>query len=248
MDHIERLKDILIDNLSFEVTKDGGYSKMRYESYTVMLKVSNYGGTEAEFKLRVRYTSVLFGLMVDDYKDSENMTSVMYSTFKIAATSFGVLKIRFDEITEVRDGDRMEFEIDERTRLLLVRKHGEWYVLDKRIQSPLDFSPRPELECRIEHFESIEDRMGIAIQNFSIKDCNDDTLYVDFEMLATNDNHYKNPFFVYAIIYDRKNNIVRMERDFTGNDGFKGYGKFSVIFRNFDFPISEIGLIRIYPA
>lgn len=248
MNHTEHLKDILVGNLSFDVIKDGGFCKKRYESFTVMLKVSNHGDTEAEFKLRVRYTSVLFGLMVDNYMDSENMTSVMYSTFKISASSFGVLRIRFDEITEVCDGDRMEFEIDERTKLLLFRKHGEWFVLDKRIQNPLDFSEHPELDSRIEHFESIEDRMGIAIQNFSIKDCNDDTLYIDFEMLATNDDYYRNPFFIYAIIYDRNNNIIRMGRDFTGNDGFKGYGKFSVIFRNFIFAIPEIGLIRIYPA
>lgn len=248
MNLMEHLKDIRVGDLSFEVTRDGGYSKKRYDSYTVMLKVTNNGDTETEFKLRVRYTSILFGLMVDDYKDSDNMVSVLYSTFKISPVSPGMIKIRFDEITNIYDGDRMEFEINERTKMLLVRKGGEWFVNAKQIQSPLGFSLHPELESRIEHFESIEGRMGIAIQNFSIKNCNDETLYIDFEILAANDDYYKKPFFIYAIIYDRNNNIVRMERDFTGNDGFKGYGKFSAIFRNFAFPISEIGLIRIYPA
>lgn len=249
MGNNERLKDILVDELSFDVIKDGGYSKKSFESYTIILKVTNHSNAEIDFKLRVRYTSILFGLMVDDfqYKDSENMTYVMYSTYKINQKSFGILRIRFDEITEVCDGDRMELEISERTKLLLIRNKGEWYVLEKQTKA-LDFSRYPEIENLIEHFEAIEDRMGITIQNFCVRDDNEGTLYLDFEIFATRGDYYKNSFCIYAVIYDKGNNIIKMAHDFTGNDGFKGYGKFCGIFHNFDFPISEIGLIRIYPA
>lgn len=245
----ERLKDIIVDKLSFEVIKDGGYSKKNYESYTVILKVTNHSAFEKEFNIKIRYTSILFGLMVDDYKESDNinMTYVRYSTFKIKAGSFGFLEIRFDEIKEVCDGDRMELEISGKTKLLLVRNNGEWFVFDKETKSSV-FLTHPELESQIEHFVAIEDRMGITIQNFCVRYSNDGTLYIDFEVLATTDDYYKKSFCIYSVIYDKVNNIVSMENVFTGNEGFKGYGKYSSIFYNFDFPISEIGFIRVFPA
>lgn len=247
MTNKKRLRDILINELSFEVIKDDGYNKKRFESYTIILKVTNHSVSDINFKLRIRYTSILFGLMVDDFISSENATSLMNSTFIIEQGSFGILRVRFNEITEVRDGDRMEFEINGKTKLLLIRNKGEWFVLDKQTKA-LDFLNYQELESKIEHFETIEDRMGITIQNFSLRYSNDRTLYIDFEIIATNTNYYKKAFCIYTIIYDRDNNIVSMVHDFTGNDGFKGYGKFSGVFHNFDLPISEIGLIRIYPV
>lgn len=248
MTNHECLKDIIVNDLSFEVIKDDGYSKKNFESYTVILKVTNHSASEKEIELTFRYTSILFGLMLNDYKESndENLTRVATSTFNIKPISFGFLRVDFDEITDVRDGDRMELVINEKRKLRLVRNRGEWYVFYKQTKA-VDFSKHPEFNRLIEHFETIEDRMGIIIQNFSVTNCTDGTFYVDFEILATRDNYYKKPFRIYTVIYDRENNIVAMESDFTGWDGFKGYGKFGVNFNNFDFPIYEIGLIRIYP-
>ncbi len=248
MTNHECLKDIIVKELSFEVIKDGGYSKNHFESYTVIFKVTNHSVSEKEFKLGIRYTSILVGLMVNNYIESDDikLSEVGFSTFNIKPNSFGFLEVRFDDIIEVRDGDRMELKIDEDKKLLLARNHGEWDVIDNQTEI-VDFLRHPEMKSLIEHFETIEDRMGIIIQNFSIINTPDRTLYVDYEILATKDDYYKKPFRIYTIIYDMVNNVVRMVYDFTGWDGFKGYGKFRACFNNFDFPISEIGLIRIYP-
>lgn len=171
--------------------------------------------------------------------------------------SFVDVKIQFNVVKEAYNGDRMEIELTESALLPLARCDNQWYwYVDEieyiRSESGLSCEEKnllkKQLKSKIEHFESIDEKFGLSLQNFSFKIDDWNKLQVFCEVLALNGGTLDDGFNVEMAIYDSDNDIVCLQSISKSDDDFKGFEVFGFGPIKLDISLDEISKIRIYPT
>lgn len=232
------------------------------ERFRAILRIKNASETKKRIAIKedgTKYISKKSGLEYA-YQIIPYQFALSEGTF-ISPDSFVDIKIRFDVVKESYSGDRMEIELRDLAKIPLVYLDNQWYWSTDEIEYYGSRSElrqeitreekkllRKQLKSKIEHFESIDEKFGLSLQNFSFEIANWNTLQIFCEVLALNGETPKEDFNVELAIYDSDNDIVRLESISKNGDDFKGFEVFGYGPITLDFPIDEISKIRIYPT
>lgn len=241
---MERLKDKLFNGISFEIIGENHTEEYGTEKYFLNLRITNHNEKKKKIQIDLKYISTKNGF--------KRAYAYEPSTFGypwngiIPDKTFVDLKIEFrDYITSACDGDRIELEVNngKMASLQLIKESGEWMVMDSIERSTYNRN----LKKKIEHYESIEEKLGILLQNFSVKVVEEDALKLFFEVIASNGEVNKESFAIEIAVYDLENNIVFTSSIRKDEDEFTGFEVFSFNNIKLDITVDEIGKIRIYP-
>lgn len=245
---MELLKNIQFQGISFDIIRE----ELRYnKDLYLIMRMTNHNSKKKKLSLNMKYISKSHGLM-----------EVGFMTFDFGYSSGDYLlpnafvdldiKLRNESIKKTEDGDRIEFEVNEGkvASLLLLKQDNQWFIAENNEKfNGLELSHlNKELKERIEHFEGIEEKFGLMLQNFSVRVLNENTIKLFCEVLALNGDVSEEGFNVEVAIYDNENNIhclksiSKYEGDFQGFEVF-GFGEITL-----DIPVVEIGKIRFYPT
>ena len=240
---MQLLKDLDFKGIKFDIIAEG-ISNDCWHWFTITMRTENFNDVKKKVKLNARYISVVNGLI-----DVRTMSpsGMNYDGGRyLQPHSFVDVGIGFEVIKEAHDGDRIELEANDGriASLLLIRASGQWYILETKEQNTIN----RDIKKRIEHFESIDEKFGLVLQNFSVQVEDETSLKLFCEVLALNGEVPEEGFKIEVAFYDMDNNIVGHTSLSKYDDEFKGFEVFS--FGTIRLPISvdEIGKIRIYPT
>ena len=230
---MELLKDKLFNGISFEIIREE-YHKGFPCPFWLFLRVTNFTDHKKKIDVRMNYISIKHGLKHFSDRDF------------IPDNSFVDLRFLYDDITTAYDGDRIEMEINDGkfASLRLVRERNQWMVVESIERSTYN----RELKSKIEHFEAIEEQLGITLQNFSVKVEDENSMKMFCEVLALNGELPKEDFTINVAIYDNNNDIVYTDSESKYADDFKGFEVLTFDHIRLDISVDEISRIRIYPT
>lgn len=237
---MELVKDCNFCGFCFEIL-DGGYLHSRY--YTVILKVRNLLPTRNRIYIEAQYISIERGILNVDHTEP---SKIEYSDgLSMVPNSFVDVKLQFEELQRMRDGDRIELIVNKGkiATLLLLREDEQWYIIQGNDGKSFSMS----LKNKIEHFESIDEQYGLSLQNFSVNVKDDYHLELFCEVLALNDARLEDAFSISYAIYDKDGEIVKCGKNHKWSNEFKGFEVFEFEIELED-SIDNIGKIRIYPT
>lgn len=235
---------IEFEKIRLEVIKEGMASLGWDRKFAITLRITNQNNQTIPVVLRAEYISVSKGLLDGGCE----MSPRMQSGEKLLSDSFVDVKISFDGIKKsiVSDGDRMKLYIPHVASLLLKRDNSLWYFveyIDIRIRNY-------EIKGKIEQFEGIEERLGIAFQNFSVsvKDEHSFELYV--ETLITDEDRCKDSpkIPLQLVVYDYDNNVIHTQGLNLYNNGYSIFQVLKFTVSISDCLLSNISKIRIFPS
>ena len=228
------------------------------ERFRAIIRITNASETKKRIAIKedgTKYISKKFGLEYA-YGINPYQFALSKGTF-ISPDSFVDIKIRFDVVKESYSGDRMEIELRDIAMIPLVYLDSQWYWSTNEIEY---FEIKQEitreemkllkkqLKSKIEHFESIDEKFGLSLQNFSFEITDWNTLQIFCEVISLNGETLKDDFNIELAIYDSDDDIVRLESIYKNGEDFKGFEIFGFGPIKLDFPIDEIRRIRIYPT
>lgn len=258
MQEVLEINGMHLDLLQSDIDKDD----FPCQRFTVILRIKNISDTKKVFSINssnTKYISKEYGLVyaygVYPYQFS------LSTGDNLQPDAFVDLKIRFEVVREAHNDDRMEIEFKDLAIIPLIRWDNKWYwvvdgIEDKR--KPVELNSnlsreekkllKKQLKSKIEHFESIDEKFGLTLQNFSFDIIDRCTLKVFCEVLSANGEVLEEGFNIELAIYDLDNDIVcfkslpKYDGEFGGFEVF-GFGPFSL-----DMPLENISKIRIYPT
>lgn len=228
---MQELKELKIADLSFDIFENRNY---------IILRIINKGRPIKTEVRNSRYISTSRGILLLAHCNPFDMK---YSSgFLISENSFLDTELDF-QLDQISNGDRLELKISNITDLILIRQNNSWFVLETQSKEKIKI----KLDSKIEHYEAIEEKIGLSLQNFSINVINDDTISLFCEVFADT-NGPKSSFAIEVAIYDKNNKIVSFRNIKREKDDFLGFEVYS--FDNISLPISvyEIGKIVFYPT
>lgn len=232
------------------------------EAYTrkfpiFIVRISNLSQNKADVSMKFSYVSRKFGLlgmwceMTPDLRTKEILLPESFMDVSIelkrtkefkSGTSFSLVKL---VDSDIEDGDSIIITIPQYICCTFTRKNDIWEIIESQnLEIDID-----SFKHKIEHFEELEEKLGISFQNFSvqIKDSNSFSLY--FESITINEMLCKGKSKIQLLlaIYNTNNDIVHTQ-------GLNIYNAETSIFQILQFeisdleiPIREISKIRIYP-
>ena len=236
---MELLKNYKKNGWSFDILQEG--LDQEKKAYYFNLRITNNTNKKQKIKIDAKYLSVSTGMHLLE-KLLPNIGITNGDCF-LPANFFVDQKMYFSELNEITDGDRIEFEVFNVVSLLLMRNQGLWYVADKNERSTDE-----ELKKRVEHFEAIEEKFGISLQNFSVHVLNTYTISLCCEVLGTNMKLAKEAFSVEVAVYDTENNILGFNSVHKYEGDFEGFEVFVFYSMSLRIPVEDIGKIRFYPT
>lgn len=232
------------------------------ERFRAVLRIKNMSETKKRIAIKedgTKYISRTSGLEYA-YQIIPYQFALSEGTF-INPDSFIDIKIRFNIVKESHSGDRMEIELRDLAIIPLVLSGNQWNWCTNEIEYiGRDSSLRQEmtheekkllkkqLKSKIEHFESIDEKFGLSLQNFSFEIVDWNTLQVFCEVLSLNGEISEDDFNIEVAIYDIDNDIACLKSISKYGNDFKGFEVFGFGPIKLDFPIDEISKIRIYPT
>lgn len=228
--NMEQLKDKKFNGISFEIIREefsNGY-------FQLFLRVTNFTNHKKKIDIRMNYISIKYGL------------KKYWSIESIPDNCFVDVKFIYEDITAAYEGDRIEMEINEGklASLRLLREKGKWIIVESIERSTYN----RDLKNKIEHFEAIEEQLGVTLQNFSVKVEDENSLNIFCELLALNGEIPENDFTVNIAIYDKNNDIVYTDDISKYAEDFKGFEVLTFDRIRLDITVDEISKIRIYPT
>lgn len=230
---MELLRDKLFNGISFEIIKEK-YEDKFSSSFGLLLRVTNFSNKGKKIECRIDYISTKYGL-------KKGWTPGEF----IPDNTFFDFTHSYEGIDQAYDGDRIDLEVNEGkfASLRLIRKNGQWWIVESKERSSYNRS----LKRKIEHFEAIEEQLGITIQNFSVKVRDVNSLDLFCEVLALNGKVKERTFSsIEAAIYDSDNEIVYHARLISSD--FRGFEVFYFGPIRLDISVDEISKIRVYPT
>lgn len=247
-------KELRLELLLAEVDKED----FPRERFRAILRIKNTSENKKKVAIEqsgTKYISKEHGIEYS-YSIKPYQFALSSGTF-IDRESFVDVIIQFDVVKEAHNGDKMEIELKDLAHLPLVQCDNQWYwCIDEieyvRTESGLTREEKKllkkQLKSKIEHFESIDEKFGLSLQNFSFEIIDWNTLQVFCEVLGVNGGHSEDGFNIELAIYDLENDIVCLKSISKYNDDFKGFEVFGFGPIKLDITIDEISKIRIYPT
>jgi hypothetical protein len=127
-----------------------------------------------------------------------------------------------------------------------------WLIIDKEQReieiklTPKQFEKR--LMKKIERLEAFEERLGVSLQNISLK-INDNFIWATIycEVHSTSGTTLKESLNIECVMYDNDGLIIDRESAYVGSDDFFGFGIIELTFSGNISEAEQISKIRIYP-
>lgn len=240
---MELLMNLNFKGISFDII-DESISNDCWHKFTIIIRTTNNSDKKKKIIFDSKYISQEFGLL-----DSRDMkpSGINYGDGRfLQPHSFVDVAICFDKLSQSLNGDRMELVINEGrvASLLLQKEEGKWFVIETKEKNSLD----KDIKKLIEHFDGIDEKFGLTLQNFSVKVVDEFSLKLFCEVLALNGEGPEEGFNIEVAIYDTDSNIVYHSSISKYDDDFKGFEVFAFNSIQLDIPVDEIGKIRIYPT
>lgn len=235
--NMEHINNKVFNGISFDIIREEyreGYS----DPFLIVLRVTNYNDHKKNIEAEMKYISMKYGL-----KSGYHIG--VYSGF-IPDKTFVDFVFVFEDITCACNGDRIELEINKGkfASLKLTRESGQWTVSESVDRSTFN----RDIKNKIEHFEALEEKFGIILQNFSVKVEDENTMKLFCEVLALNGEIPKGDFTINVAIYDNNNDIVYTDSESRNDEDFKGFEVITFDYIKLDITVDEISKIRIYPT
>ena len=260
---MEMQKELDFKGLRFEVLQaDIDKEDFPRERFRAILRIKNVSESKKIIAIKedcTKYISKKTGLEYA-YQIIPYQFALSDGSF-INPDSFVDIKIRFDIVKESHSGDRMELELRDLAIIPLVLIDNQWYWCTNEIEYIGSESTlrkimtreekkllKKQLKSKIEHFESIDEKFGLSLQNFSFEIADWNTLQIFCEVLALNGEIPEDDFNIEMAIYDTDSDIACLKSIAKYGNDFKGFEVFGFGPIKLDFPIDEISKIRIYPT
>lgn len=260
---MEILKELDFRGLRLELLQaDIDKEDFPRERFRAILRIKNVSESKRKIAIKedgTKYISRITGLEYA-YQIIPYQFALSEGTF-INPDSFVDIKIRFDVVKESHSGDRMELELRDLAVIPLVLINNQWYwcaneieyigsesILRQEMTREEKKMLKKQLKSKIEHFESIDEKFGLSLQNFSFEIADWNNLQVFCEVLALNGEIPEDDFNIEVAIYDIDNDIACLKSISKYSNDFKGFEVFGFGPIKLDFPIDEISKIRIYPT
>lgn len=233
---MQKLAEYKYNSVKFKIIKN---YKDEYDDYYIVLRIYNDGDIAQTISLcDTRYISMQFGILKVKIEPKDLDFSQGWS---IIPGTFVDAKLKI-EINEVLNLDKLELHLCENDVLLLQIINKEWFVVDASNYEQFV----KELGSLVEQFETIEESLGISLQNFSFqysKTYNKFELFID--VISISDKSINSSFTIEVAVYDKRNKIIAMTSLSTNKFlGFEVFALRSLKVKD----ISDIGRIRIYPT
>ena len=187
-----------------------------------------------------RYVSYEKGVLeLYDIEPSHMKYASMGET--ILADSFIDVTMNFQRLTSVNDKDRINLQLKNIANVIIQRDNGAWYIVEYSTEESLE----DYINQRIEHFEAIEEKIGISLQNCSVKISDGKYIHPYCEVLSLSSKEIPD-FAIEVAIYDKQNRIIGFSHIDRDGEDFLGFEVFSFNV-DIDCPISNIGRVVFYP-
>lgn len=231
---MQKINDFTMGNISFEITAE--------KHNCIVVKLLNNGKRIHTTLFGSRYISISQGvLQIDRITPSD----LEYESLGQDIPEGSFLNIEmFFEFKNIQDGDRIELKLQNIGEVTIIRNCNEWYIYDYCEKSQLE----DKINSVIEHFEAIEEKFGITLQNFSVVIKGEKEIDLFCEVLSLSE---KAPYYSFAIevgIYDKMNKIICSGSIRKEKSDFMGFEVFSYAPIYLPKPITEIGRIVFYPT
>ena len=235
---MELLKNREFKGLFFDIIQES----LGTSYFTIIIRATNLNDKKKKVGLTAHYISIENGLL-DTYGSIDPLGN---DGRYLQPNSFVDAKIDFKELRQTHDGDRMELFINNGNiaSLLLLRQGNQWYIDEEKNSGSIN----RDIKKLIEHFDGIDEKFGLTLQNFSVKVEDEFSLKLFCEVLALNGEVPEEGFSIEVAIYDTDNNIVYHDSISKYDDEFKGFEVFAFNSIKLDIPVDEIGKIRFYPT
>ncbi len=233
-----------------------------HEYFTAFLRIKNTSGTRKKLAIDMdgtRYISAKNGIDYA-YKILPYQFSLSTGDF-LPQNSYLDIKIKYKDIQGANNGDRMEIKLKDFAILPLVLLDNQWYwhtdvieyiggefVLRPPISRAEKIMQKKKLKNKIEHFESIDEKFGLTLQNFSFEIIDWNNIKMFCEVIALTDEILEEGFTMNIAIYDNNNDIVYTDSKSVYAEDFKGFDILTFDYIKLDIDIDEISKIRIYPT
>lgn len=237
---MDLLKDLNYNGLHFSIQG----LKKKYETSEfpyLLLRVENKRNNSYFLNLAgTRYISQKYGILELDrcmpgHIDSE------YNNMELISNSFVDLQLEFN-LLETNNGDRMEVRVN-RKLILLELNNDNWCILELPKEKK-----KNNKNFTIEHFESLEEKVGIVLQNFSVRVNEKGTELRPFcEVLPYGDGPYFD-FAVEVVAYNKDNEIINFSRIQRNKEDFLGFEVFCFSTMYLDENVSNVDRIVFYPV
>ena len=107
-----------------------------------------------------------------------------------------------------------------------------------------------EIKSKIEQFEAIEERIGIALQNFSVQVKDEHSFDLYIETLVTDEERCREfqKIPLKLVVYDKENNVIHMQGLNLYNNGYSIFQVLEFSVKISETTLSNINKIRIFPS
>lgn len=227
---MQEFKEINIGGISFDIFENKN---------NITLRIINKGKPIQTEIGESRYISTKRGILL---LDSCNPFEMKYSGILISENSFLDTELDFQQ-GNISNGDRLELKVSNITDLILVRQNNSWLVLEEHSKERIKI----ELDSKIEHYEAIEEKIGLSLQNFSVNVIDNNTISLFCEVFSDSKGP-KNSFAIEVAVYDKNCKIVSYSNIIKNKEDFLGFEVFSFREMSLPIPIYEIGKIVFYPT
>ena len=229
---MEELKNFSINGISMSVIQENSDGiVLRIYSATKKITTSLEG---------TRYISYENGILELDAIEPLHMKYASMGE-TILADSFIDVTMSFNRLRSVNNKDRINLHLKNIANVIIQRNDNTWHVVEYSTEESLE----DYINQRIEHFDAIEEKIGISIQNCSVKISNGKYIHPYCEVLSLSNQEIPD-FAIEVAIYDKQNRIIGFSHiDRDGND-FLGFEVFSFNV-DIDCPVSDIGRVVFYP-
>ena len=234
---MQKLIDTIIKGFSISI-KDIRLS----DEKNLIVVVRFFNTREVRQKLAIEESRMISQNKGILYTERIEPFDVGYNSIGIELLPSSFVDVNMEFATEkLLPGDKIELYLYKKAKLLIEYIDNDWYVNDCN-----ELVEGANLTTRVEHFEVLEDKIGIVLQNFSIKI---EKNYISaFCEVLSNGEGPKCDFSIEVAVYDIDNQIVAFGSIHKNKDDFMGFEVFSFSNLSIDIPLNEISKIVFYPT
>lgn len=178
--------------------------------------------------------------------------SIKPNSYKTAGLVFYKSKLK-----QILENDLVYVSVEvpkEGTELSLCFQNNgkDWNIIEKeQIEIEIKQTPKQlekRLIKRIERLEAFEERLGVSIQNLSLK-INDSYKWATIfcELHSTNGTTIEKSMKIECVLYDNDGSIIDTETAYVNSDSFFGFELVELNFTGNESKAEQISKIRIYP-
>lgn len=234
---------IEIEDLKLEWIKEAMTTIGWDRKFAITIRITNQSSRSKFVVLKPEYISISKGRI----EEGCNMSHYMYSGQELLSNSFVDVKISCGGLKRsiVSDGDRIELKIPKIASLLLKRHNSQWYFVEcNKIIS------NDEIKAKIEQFETIEEKIGITFQNFSVHIKDEQSFDLFVETMITDEERCKGfpKIPLKLVLYDNDNNVIHMQGLNLYNNGYSIFQVLVFSVNISESTLSNISRIRIFPS